>query len=91
MPRSLRTQVPVWKKRRDVKIGRPTQSVLPLATAINSDDSDISETSNSWKCNWRQKISEGWATVHVRSIPSGLIEPSSTGRERSLEPMIKLS
>jgi hypothetical protein len=47
MPESLPTHAAVWKKRREVKIGRPTQSRLPLAVAISSDDSDISETSNS--------------------------------------------
>ena len=47
MPLSARTQMPVWKKRREVKMGRPIQSRLPLAIAMSSDDSDISETSNS--------------------------------------------
>src|ERR1051326_5555834 len=91
MPASVRTHDQVWKKRRDVKIGRPTQSRLPCAMAISSDESDISETSNSWKCSCRQKISDGWATVQVRSMPSGETAPSRTGRERSLAPIIKLS
>ena len=91
MPLSVRTHVPVWKKRREVNTGIPTQSRLPLATAISSDDIDISETSNSLKCSWRQKISDGCATVQVKSIPSGEIAPLRTGCERSLEPMIKLS
>ena len=38
-----------------------------------------------------QKISDGCATVQVRSMPSGSTAPSRTGRERSLAPMIRLS
>src|ERR671932_866022 len=91
MPLAWRTHTPVWKKRREVKIGRPIQSRLPWATAISSDDSDISDTSNSWKWSCRQKISDGWAVVQVRSMPSGLIEPSRTGRDRSLADIIRLS
>jgi hypothetical protein len=91
MPASVRTHAPVWKKRREVKIGRPTQSRLPWAMAMSSDESDISETSNSWKCSCRQKISDGCAVVQVSSMPSGEIDPSRTGRDRSLAPMIKLS
>jgi len=91
MPLSERTHAPVWKNRREVKIGRPIQSRLPEAMAMSSEESDISETSNSWKCSCRQKISDGCATVQVRSMPSGATEPSRTGRERSLEPIIRLS
>src|SRR5712692_4392688 len=91
MPLSVRTHDQVWKKRLEVKMGSAIQSRLPCAMAMKSDDRDISETSNSWKCSWRQKISDGCATVQVSSMPPGLTEPSRTGRERSFAPIIRLS
>ena len=91
MPLATRTHAAVWKKRREVKIGSPTQSRLPLAMAISNDDSDISETSNSLKWSCRQKISDGWAAVQMSSMPSGLSVPSRIGRDRSLALMIRLS
>ena len=51
---------------------------------MNSDDSDISETSNSWKCSWRQKMSGAEATVGLNITPSALAAPSSTGSDRGL-------
>ncbi len=53
----------MWKKRRVVKTGIPTQRSSPLLFAIISDDIDISDTSNSAKWSWRQNISEGWSVV----------------------------
>src|ERR1700740_919321 len=72
-------------------MGSAIQSRLPWAIAMSNEDSDISETSNSLKWSWRQKISDGCATVQVRSMPSGEMDPSRTGRERSFAPMIRLS
>ena len=49
---------PVWKKRRVVKTGRPTQRSSPAAIAMMSDENDISETSKSPNFNCRQKSSD---------------------------------
>src|SRR5438093_8183790 len=84
MPRSVRIQALVWKNDREVKTGSATQFESPWEMSISSDESDISETSNSAKCSCRQNISEGWSTVGIRSMPSGRIEPSMIGRVRSL-------
>ena len=53
----------MWKNLRVVKIGMPTQSSLPCAVAIISDDIDISEMSKSWNFSCRQNISDGWMAV----------------------------
>src|SRR5690242_3028723 len=91
MPAAVRTQAQVWKNLRDVNTGSPTQSRLPPATAIRYDDIDISETSNSAKLSCRQKISEGCMRVVVSAIPSGFTAPLSTGSDRGLEPITRLS
>src|SRR4051795_3060916 len=88
---SRRTSTPVWKKRRVVKIGRPTQRSSPPARAIISEENDISETSKSAKRNCRQNSSEASTTLGTSSIPSGLIVPSRIGHDLGLEAMPRLS
>src|SRR5712691_4701996 len=80
MPASARTRMRVWKNSRVVNTGSATHSVGPRAVEINSDDIDISDTSNSANRSCRQNISDGWRTVAVRSRPSGLTAPSISGR-----------
>ena len=91
MPRSRRTRISVWKNLRVVKIGMPTQSSLPCAVAIISDDIDISEMSKSWNFSCRQNISDGWMTVGMRSMPSGFTVPSRIGHDRGLAAVARLS
>jgi hypothetical protein len=62
-----------------VKIGSATQGDSPRAVMISSEESDISETSNSWNLSCRQKISEGCAVVTSRSMLSGRTLPSIMG------------
>ena len=61
MPASVRTSTPVWKKRarREDRDRDPRRSGR-CEVAMISDDSDISETSNSANFSWRQNISEAW-------------------------------
>src|SRR5260221_3242207 len=80
MPASARTRMRVWKNSRVVNTGSATHGVGERAVEINSDDIDISDTSNSAKRNCRQNISDGWRTVAVRSRPSALTAPSISGR-----------
>src|SRR5215475_10557814 len=80
MPASVRTRMRVWKNSRVVNTGSATHGVGDRAVEINSDDIDISDTSNSAKRNCRQNISDGWRTVAVRSMPSALTALSIRGR-----------
>lgn len=91
MPRSARTQVQVWKKRRIVYTGSATQRVSPRDTAMKSEERDISETSNSANFNWRQNISDAVITDAVRRIASGAMRPSMIGRVRALSVRAMLS
>src|SRR5258708_467871 len=80
MPASARTRVRVWKTSRVVNTGSATHGVGERAVEINSDDIDISDTSNSATRSCRQNISDGWRTVAVRSRPSAFTAPSISGR-----------
>src|SRR5712691_10516512 len=80
MPASARTRMRVWKNSRVVNTGNATHGVGPREVEINSDDIDISDTSNSANRNCRQNISDGWMTVAVRSMPSAATAPSISGR-----------
>jgi hypothetical protein len=82
--------MPVWKNRRVVKMGSPTQRSSPPATAISSDEYDISETSKSAKRSCRQNISEGCTADGISSIPSGCTVPSWIGHVRGLEDAARL-
>ena len=48
MPTSVRMSAPMPKNVRVEQMGSATQSRLPCAVMMASDESDISETSNSW-------------------------------------------
>ena len=49
-----------------------------------SEESDISETSNSWCVSCRWNVSAGPDAVGMSSMPSGLMVPSMMGRLRGL-------
>src|SRR5262249_1176209 len=70
----------VWKNSRVVNTGSATHGVGERAVEINSDDIDISDTSNSANRSCRQNISDGWRTIAVRSMPSAVPAPSITRR-----------
>src|SRR4029077_9556262 len=78
------TRIVVWKNRRVVKIGSPTNRVSPCPVTIMNDEHDISDTANSAKCNCRQNSSDGCRMVGMRSIPSGFTVPSRIGQVRGL-------
>src|SRR5712671_2509757 len=84
MPASRRTSMLVWKKRWVVKTGSPTKRSSPCASAIISEDIDISLMSKSPNLSWRQKISEGCDGVITRSTPSTVTAPSISGQVRGL-------
>ena len=91
MPESLRTRTPVWKKRRVVKTGRPTQRSSPTAIAMMSDENDISETSKSPNFNCRQNSSDACTGLGMSSMPSGLMRPSWIAHVLGLDAMPMLS
>src|SRR3954466_5781876 len=69
----------------------PTQRASPAATAIISDDIDISETSKSPNLSCRQKSSEGNTGLGTRSMPSAFTRPSKMGHVRGFAAMPMLS
>src|SRR5262245_56197841 len=81
----------LWKKRRVVKTGMPTQRSSPPARAIMSEETDISDTSKSAKRSWRQNISDGCRMVGTSSMPSGCTVPSRIGHVLGLDAMARLS
>src|SRR3979411_702763 len=91
MPASRRTSMLVWKKRWVVKTGSPTKRSSPCASAIISEDIDISLMSKSPNLSWRQKISEGCDGVMTRSTPSTVTLPSISGQVRGLAAKLMLS
>src|SRR5229473_1570556 len=91
MPASRRTRMLVWKNRCVVKIGSPTKRSSPCASAIISDDIDISLMSKSPNLSCRQKISEGCDGVMTRSTPSTVTVPSMSGQVRGLAAKLMLS
>ena len=84
MPTSVRTSAPTPKNVLVVQIGSVTQSRFPCAVMMASEESDISETSNSWCVSCRWNVSAGPDAVGMSSMPSGLMVPSMMGRLRGL-------
>src|SRR5579862_3584328 len=84
MPDLRLTSIVVWKNRRVVKIGSPTNRASPCPITIKNDEHDISDTANSAKCNCRQNSSDGCSTVGIRSMPSTFTVPSRIGQVRGL-------
>lgn len=80
IPALALTYMPVWKNRRVVKTGMAVHVRSPLASATSREDSDSSEMSNSPNFSCRQNISDACTAVEVRSTPSTVTVPSSSGR-----------